>query len=95
MKNASPVSASLLQGCSKKRSRTGGDVDNHNSDVAAETRGEDAFSASTNLNVPLIRWPSMSQRISNTTTPIRNDVSSTSSASGRPQDKLSWLNMLL
>uniref|UniRef100_A0A8W4FE31 HSF-type DNA-binding domain-containing protein n=2 Tax=Sus scrofa TaxID=9823 RepID=A0A8W4FE31_PIG len=81
MKNASPVSASLLQGCSKKRSRTGGDVDNHNSDVVAETRGEDAFSTSTNLNVPLIRWPSMSQRISNTTTPTRSRLSSPSSPS--------------
>ena len=88
MKNASPVSASLLQGCSKKRSRTGGDVDNHNSDVAAETRGEDAFSASTNLNVPLIRWPSMSQRISNTTTPTRSGLSSPSSPSVRPPGQI-------
>lgn len=88
MKNASPVSASLLQGCSKKRSRTGGDVDNHNSDVAAETRGEDAFSTSTNLNVPLIRWPSMSQRISNTTTPTRSGLSSPSSPSVRPPGQI-------
>ncbi|XP_020936570.1 heat shock transcription factor, Y-linked-like [Sus scrofa] len=88
VKNASPVSASLLQGCSKKRSRTGGNVDNHNSDVAAETRGEDAFSASTNLNVPLIRWPYMSQRISNTTTPTRSGLSSPSSPSFRPPGQI-------
>ena len=80
-KNASPVLASLLQGCSKKHSRTGRKVDNHNSDFEAETRGENAFSTSTNLHVPLVRRPSTSQRISNTTTPMRSDVSSTSSAS--------------
>ena len=63
-------------------------MDNHNSDVAAETRGEDAFSASTNLNVPLIRWPSMSQRISNTTTPTRSGLSSPSSPSFRPPGQI-------
>uniref|UniRef100_A0A5G2QLC4 HSF-type DNA-binding domain-containing protein n=1 Tax=Sus scrofa TaxID=9823 RepID=A0A5G2QLC4_PIG len=72
----------------RKRSRTGGDVDNHNSDVAAETRGEDAFSTSTNLNVPLIRWPSMSQRISNTSTPTRSGLSSPSSPSFRPPGQI-------
>ena len=63
-------------------------MDNHNSDVAAETRGEDAFSTSTNLNVPLIRWPSMSQRISNTTTPTRSGLSSPSSPSFRPPGQI-------
>ncbi|KAM4798273.1 heat shock transcription factor, Y-linked-like isoform X1 [Urocitellus parryii] len=88
IKNASPISTSLVPDLNKKHLRAGGNVDNHNSGLIAETSGESLFSTSTNLNVPLKKEPSTSQRIANTTDLIRSDFSPPSSTSVRPSEQI-------
>ncbi|XP_045852534.1 heat shock transcription factor, Y-linked-like [Meles meles] len=72
IKNASAVS--LVQDINKKSCKGGDNVDSLNSGFVAKTSGEMVCSNSTNLNVPLIRKPSPSQRIA-TTSPMRSDFS--------------------
>ncbi|XP_032187848.1 heat shock transcription factor, Y-linked-like [Mustela erminea] len=72
IKNASAVS--LVQDINKKSCKGGDNVDSLNSGFVAKTSGERVCSNSTNLNLPLIRKPSPSQRIA-TTSPMRSDFS--------------------
>uniref|UniRef100_A0A8C8ZL58 HSF-type DNA-binding domain-containing protein n=1 Tax=Prolemur simus TaxID=1328070 RepID=A0A8C8ZL58_PROSS len=87
IKNSSPLSASLVQDFNKKHFRAGSNI-NYNSGLVAETSGESLFSASTNLNVPLIRNPSTSQSIANATEPVKSDFSPSSSTSARPSEQI-------
>ncbi|XP_004412463.1 PREDICTED: heat shock transcription factor, Y-linked-like [Odobenus rosmarus divergens] len=79
---------SLVQEFNKKPCRAGNNVDNLNSGFVAETSGESVCSNSTNVNVPLIRKPSPSQRIATTTDPMRRDFSPASAMSIRPSEQI-------
>ncbi|XP_072813085.1 heat shock transcription factor, Y-linked-like [Vicugna pacos] len=87
IKNASLVS-SMAEDFSKKHYKAVGNVDNHNSDFVRDTSGDSAFLPSVNLNMPLIRKPSISHIIGDTTTPIRVDFSPPSSMSVRPPEQI-------
>ncbi|XP_074248562.1 heat shock transcription factor, Y-linked-like [Saimiri boliviensis] len=83
IRNASLVSTLF----NKKHFRAGADTDNHNSGLIAETSGEGSFSTSTNLNMPLIRKPSVSQRIASLPDTTRSGFPPTpSSTSFRPTE---------
>ncbi|XP_048073472.1 heat shock transcription factor, Y-linked-like [Ursus arctos] len=86
IKNASTVS--LVQDFNKKPCRGGDNVDSPNSGFVPETIRERVCSNSTNLNEPLIRKPSPSQRIATTTTPMRSDFSPASTMSVRPSEQI-------
>lgn len=86
IKNASTVS--LVQDFNKKPCRGGDYVDSPNSGFVPETIRERVCSNSTNLNEPLIRKPSPSQRIATTTTPMRSDFSPASTMSVRPSEQI-------
>ncbi|XP_072813093.1 heat shock transcription factor, Y-linked-like [Vicugna pacos] len=85
--NASLVS-SLPEDFNKKHFKAGGNVHNHNCDFVTDTSGESAFLLSANLNMPLIRKPSTSHIIGDTTIPIRFDFSPPSSMSFRPPEHI-------
>ncbi|XP_071069774.1 heat shock transcription factor, Y-linked-like [Dasypus novemcinctus] len=87
IKNASTVSASLVQDFNKKHFRAVSNADNQNSGAVAETSRERLLSASTNVNVPLIRQPSNSQEVASTT-PLVRSVFSPSSASITPSEQI-------
>ncbi|XP_008591188.1 PREDICTED: heat shock transcription factor, Y-linked-like [Galeopterus variegatus] len=72
VKNASPVSAPLVQDFNKKDFRAEGNVDNSIAGLVAKTSGESLLSNSTNLNMPLTRKPSTSRRVANTTDSINS-----------------------
>ncbi|XP_038307328.1 heat shock transcription factor, Y-linked-like [Canis lupus familiaris] len=86
IKNASTVS--LVQDFNKKPCSAEGNVDSPNFGLVGETSGERVYSNSTNLNVPLIRKPSNSQRIATTTDPMKSDFSPTSPMSVRPSEQI-------
>nr|XP_008509757.1 PREDICTED: heat shock transcription factor, Y-linked-like [Equus przewalskii] len=88
IKNSLPVSHSSVQDFDRKHFRAGDNVDNPTSGLVAETSGESLVSTSTNLNVPLLRKPSTSQRIANATPPMRIDFSPPSSTSIRPSEQI-------
>ncbi|KAM9576304.1 heat shock transcription factor, Y-linked-like [Trichechus inunguis] len=88
IKNASPVSASLVQDFNKKHFRAGCPIYNQNSGLVAETSGESLFSTSTNLNVPLTRRSSTSQITANRATPIRSGFSPSSLTSAKPSEQM-------
>ncbi|XP_035581823.1 heat shock transcription factor, Y-linked-like isoform X2 [Zalophus californianus] len=85
IKKSSTVS--LVQGFNRKPCRAGDNVESPNSVLFAETIGEKLCSNSTNVNVPLIRKPSPSQRIATTTAPMRSD-SLASAMSVRPSEQI-------
>ncbi|XP_062941276.1 heat shock transcription factor, Y-linked-like [Cynocephalus volans] len=74
VKNAS-VSAPLVQDFNKKDFRAEGNVENNITGLVAKTSGESLLSNSTNLNVPLTRKPSTSQRVADTTDSINSIAS--------------------
>ncbi|XP_024899800.1 heat shock transcription factor, Y-linked isoform X2 [Pteropus alecto] len=86
IKNASPAT-SIAQNFNKKHSGTGNNVGNHNSGFVADTRAESTFSTSTNLSMPPISKPATSQRIANTTAPIRSEFPPPPSTLGRPSEQ--------
>ncbi|XP_035581821.1 heat shock transcription factor, Y-linked-like [Zalophus californianus] len=86
IKNASTVS--LVQGFNKKPCRAVDNVERPNSGFVVETSGERVCSNSTNVNVPLIRKLSPSQRIATTTAPMRSDFSPASAMSVRPPGQI-------
>ncbi|KAM9576336.1 heat shock transcription factor, Y-linked-like [Trichechus inunguis] len=88
IKNASPVSASLIQDFNKKHFRAGCHIYNQNSGLVAETSEESLFSTSTNLNVPLTRRPSTSQIIANTASPVRSGFSPPSLTLAKPSEQM-------
>ncbi|XP_072813091.1 heat shock transcription factor, Y-linked-like [Vicugna pacos] len=85
--NASLLST-LAEDFKTKHLNAGGNVGNHNSYFVPDTSGESAFLLSENLNMPLIRKPSTSHIIGDTTTPIRCDFSPPSSISVRPPEQI-------
>ncbi|XP_072813687.1 heat shock transcription factor, Y-linked-like isoform X1 [Vicugna pacos] len=87
IKNASLVS-SLPQDINKKLFKGGGNNGKNNSDFVVDTIGESEILPSPNLNMPLIRKPSTSHIIGDTTTPIRVDFSPPSSMSFRPPEQI-------
>lgn len=88
IKNSLPVSHSSVQDFDRKHFSAGNNVDNPTSGLVAETSGESLVSTSTNLNVPLIRRPSSSQTIANTTPPMRTDFYPPSATSIRPSEQI-------
>lgn len=86
IKNTSPVTAPLVPDPHKKHLRAGGNADNHNSGLADEASRESLFSTSTNLSVPLIKKPSSSHRIANTTN-LRTSDFSPPSISAKPSEQ--------
>ncbi|XP_072813945.1 heat shock transcription factor, Y-linked-like [Vicugna pacos] len=87
IKNASLIS-SLAEDFNKKHYKAVGNVDKHSSDFVGDTTGDRKFLPSVNLNMPLIRKPSTSHIIGDTTTPIRGDFSPPSSMSVRPPEQI-------
>ncbi|XP_072813622.1 heat shock transcription factor, Y-linked-like [Vicugna pacos] len=92
IKNSSLVS-SLPEDFKEQHFKAGYNVDNNNSEFVADTIEESAFLPSANLHMPLMRKPSTSHIIGDTTTPIRGDFSPPSSMSDQ-QNKLQWINEL-
>lgn len=88
IKNSLPVSHSSVQDFDRKHFSAGNNVDNPTSGLVAETSGESLVSTSTNLNVPLIRGPSSSQTIANTTPPMRTDFYPPLATSIRPSEQI-------
>ncbi|XP_006868643.1 PREDICTED: uncharacterized protein LOC102811403 [Chrysochloris asiatica] len=78
---------SMIQDFKTKLFRAEANVDNQNSDLVLET-SEDLFLTSRNLNVPLIRKPSISQRIVNTSVPIKSSFSPPLLTSARPSEQI-------
>ncbi|XP_072813551.1 heat shock transcription factor, Y-linked-like [Vicugna pacos] len=87
IKNASLVSL-LARDFNKKHFKGGSNVGKNNSDFVADTSGESAFLPSEDLNMPLIRKPSIGHIICDKTTPLRGDFSPPSSTSVRPPENI-------
>ncbi|XP_004407889.1 PREDICTED: heat shock transcription factor, Y-linked-like [Odobenus rosmarus divergens] len=86
IKNSSTVS--LVQDFNKNPCRAVDNVNSPNSGFVAEASGESVCSNSTNVNVPLIRKPSLSQSIATTMAPMRSDFSPASAMSVRPSEQI-------